>query len=1301
MPKVIYINKLTIFIAGGLLSLLFFLAILPEKPAKLLTSADGWVLRGDPGSKVLLRDFPIQFRQVRDSAVESVGGYVFRSWTPGNVIIPLELTSAPFRPTRFMSVAITGNNLSKKGHAQAYIECEQNDQRLEIFRGSVNVNVAEAIVVAPDGWCTGNARLKFISSENDVNVGVGSVFGISHLSYLKSSFIGRVPYFLLALGIFSLVMLAGSSLAIRLSWRGDLLPIAFTSLGAASLGIFYFSSVVIASVIPENGRWISMIGVILAIAITLGWSGREARFQAIRSLAPYARVWAFSSFTYFTILGLAVNNLGHWEPNYRFWPAIWSSDNELPWMFAEAIRHGWDLKGLFGDGWISTDRPPLMAGSHLMISDFFGWLQSGNDGAYLRGHAYNASAVILNALWVPAALWLLKTQSKEMACRGHTLILVLVACLPFVLFNTVYGWPKAFGAAFAMVAFGLAFKSRERGIDVSTKSTIILFFVLGAFSMLAHASTALFLAPLGMLFLWWMLRQNTRYVIFGFTIALALLGSWSLYKSFTLSSADPLTKYALTGDYGFGHPDWTLLHMLTNRYGEMSFLQWIEIKRIMLFQAFLPLNHSITQIGLNLDFWAKPIDKLRAWDLMLLSKGNVVVLFFILMSALAAMKVFLSGHLNITRNLSPFFTLINISMISWLLMVIFFLVPPIIPVWPQAALFGLALGGAVVVNDRYPIIFIVTLLAVLTYTGVVWILLPLQNALTIDSGAVLMLVVLGSWVFLSRLLIMPPLTLSNLNLKVGYYFPLGSLLARMRESNRLQMIGNFALWSLGLRVITFGAFLFTTYMTFRYIHQPLADIHAFRQTQTALTAFWMLKDGWALSYQTPVAGFPWSIPYEFPIYQTIVAALTYLSGFDLSVVGRFVSYIFLVACAWPAFALNQRLDLPSAVPWVFCALLWTSPINVYWGRTFMIETAALFFSLACIPYAVDLIRSVGKWRSVLLFIVFATAAVLQKATTGGPVLLFLMLVAVFVHVRQSRFNFHGFRQLLYPAIIIILPLAIGLLWSHYTDVIKMSNLFGSQLTSKALISHNFGSLEQKLDFKTWKLVVWERSLVWNAGGIVGLLLLILPWFGGSQYRRVAWISLAALLLFFLPLLIFTNLHIVHEYYQVSCLAFLLAALAIVIGDFFKKVSGIMAVVPIITLFIIFSNITFFNSSYGIVIARSLDELDPRSVQSYKVGRYLREHTLPDTGLVVFGQAYSSEIGFQAQRKSMTAPPWFKEYELLWKSPQTYLGNLKLSAVVICPLSHEFPNENDINKKLREMKTWREVNIEGCSILLTH
>jgi len=148
-----------------------------------------------------------------------------------------------------------------------------------------------------------------------------------------------------------------------------------------------------------------------------------------------------------------------------------------------------------------------------------------------------------------------------------------------------------------------------------------------------------------------------------------------------------------------------------------------------------------------------------------------------------------------------------------------------------------------------------------------------------------------------------------------------------------------------------------------------------------------------------------------------------------------------------------------------------------------------------------------------------------------------------------------------------------------------------------------------------------------------------------------------------------------------------------------KVSGMTAVMPVITLAIVISNLAVFNRAYGVVAARTLDEQAPRSVQAYKVGRFLRDRTPPGSGLVVFGQDYSSEIAFQAQRKAMTVPPWFNEYRQLWDQPQKYLGDVNLSAIVVCPPSDEFPTLGDLRDRMTGEPGWTHVSTNGCEILL--
>src|SRR4051812_9418753 len=77
----------------------------------------------------------------------------------------------------------------------------------------------------------------------------------------------------------------------------------------------------------------------------------------------------------------------------------------------------------------------------------------------------------------------------------------------------------------------------------------------------------------------------------------------------------------------------------------------------------------------------------------------------------------------------------------------------------------------------------------------------------------------------------------------------------------IRPFSQLSVWTAATPILAIGALVYATDFAVRYIDQPLIDGNAFRQTQTALTAYWLLKGGPLLAYITPVAGFPWAIPF--------------------------------------------------------------------------------------------------------------------------------------------------------------------------------------------------------------------------------------------------------------------------------------------------------------------------------------------------------------------------------------------------------------------------------------------------------
>ncbi|MEN9541259.1 MAG: hypothetical protein RLZZ459_1350, partial [Cyanobacteriota bacterium] len=180
---------------------------------------------------------------------------------------------------------------------------------------------------------------------------------------------------------------------------------------------------------------------------------------------------------------------------------------------------------------------------------------------------------------------------------------------------------------------------------------------------------------------------------------------------------------------------------------------------------------------------------------------------------------------------------------------------------------------------------------------------------------------------------------------------------------------------------------------FGTLQQPLIDRHEFRQTQTALSALFMQPglEG-LLNYQTPVVGAPWSIPFEFPLFQWLARQLASLSGLNLSSSGRLLSVLFGFGCLWPATRLMQRFSLSFTAMGLFVSLYCSSSIYLLWNRAFLMESTALFFTLASLDLYSQ-IRPIGSAKRVnvltFVFTISLSLALLVKATTALPALILM------------------------------------------------------------------------------------------------------------------------------------------------------------------------------------------------------------------------------------------------------------------------------------------------------------------------
>jgi hypothetical protein len=512
---------------------------------------------------------------------------------------------------------------------------------------------------------------------------------------------------------------------------------------------------------------------------------------------------------------------------------------------------------------------------------------------------------------------------------------------------------------------------------------------------------------------------------------------------------------------------------------------------------------------------------------------------------------------------------------------------------------------------------------------------------------------------------------------------------------------NYFSYEIIIKLLAILCVVYSLYIAAKYSNQALLDLYSFRQTQTALTAFWLVKNGFSLAYETPVAGPPWSIPFEFPIYQYIVALASQITNYPLDATGRAVSFIFLVLCLIPVRAITKQLRLNPSVFYVFTALLFSSPLYLYWGRTFMIETSAVFFSIVAIKCFIDIVQNKKSCMSSSLFLIFITLGILQKATTGLPVLVILSFVYLSTNVKACFLDSGDkgvlksvflTKKIMLALVFFGIPLAVGVVWTLYTDQIKTLNIFGVDLTSSVLNKWNWGTLGQRLSSKLFIDVIWKRIFEQNLSGVLGVAILVMALFSNVKNQQ-KFIVVISTLMGLVPLFLFTNLHIVHTYYQAANVIFLIFAIAVSLNHIANNCFEKKIILIALTIVMVASNYFWFSKEYLSIVKK---EFTKENSQDFAVSDILKREIPEGKCFVAFGNDWSSSFAYLAERKSFTVPNWFKQYDKVFRNPEHFVDEAQLGAVVMCGKKNTI---NDLSRWSSENRTWKIGLVHDCYIAL--
>jgi hypothetical protein len=476
----------------------------------------------------------------------------------------------------------------------------------------------------------------------------------------------------------------------------------------------------------------------------------------------------------------------------------------------------------------------------------------------------------------------------------------------------------------------------------------------------------------------------------------------------------------------------------------------------------------------------------------------------------------------------------------------------------------------------------------------------------------------------------------------------------------------------GFSILLFS-FCFLLHLSYQFLGltNNLIEYFSFRQTQTAITSFYFIHDGFKIPYLTPVLGSPWTLPFEFPIYQILVGLVVKLTGFSLDLSGRVVSVLFFYFTLYFVYKLSALYLKNKWKPLIILSVLLLHPIYIYWTRTFMIESTALFFTISYCYFILKYHQNKNIYYLLFAFL-FSTFSVLVKITTGLPLILFINLYLFIDHFKKSSLISKDF---LLKIIVFFISILIGKVWVDYSDSVKSLSAYIYNITSSEKLFHwNFGTFNQKINFDTWNKISINTSVNSKLFYFVVLVSIILAFVKKSKYFLF---MLLFFVLYVIYPLIFTNLYFVHNYYSYANSIYFCFLLGLIVL-FYIDSKGITKFIGFLFLFTIliffygrykyeYYNIQLHNDKKIISFCEKVKKITPRNEV-----------------IMIYGNDWGSEFAYYSERKAVSIRNTFHstdqpEFKKLLNQNHKY----DIKTLIVAKYNHSFYNEKFIDMLLNK------------------
>ena len=473
-----------------------------------------------------------------------------------------------------------------------------------------------------------------------------------------------------------------------------------------------------------------------------------------------------------------------------------------------------------------------------------------------------------------------------------------------------------------------------------------------------------------------------------------------------------------------------------------------------------------------------------------------------------------------------------------------------------------------------------------------------------------------------------------------------------------------------------------------------------RPLQTEMTAYWFLREGIDLiNYQTPLYGPPLNIPFEFPLFQAMSAAISKAGFGSLGFASRVTALLCFYLSAWFLYLLCKKIFADHQMSFAIITLYLWLPYNVHYSTQPLIDYLALAMALAYLFFILCWLNT-RTLDSALGATICGSLGILIKPTTTPivviPILAFITRDFIssyrqdFTRPINLRFVLSQIwvkRSYWFTLIFMaVIPIGMGSAWTYHSDLLKQTSVFTQWLTSKSLVAWNFGTWELRTNQDIWidyssaveKYLLPYGLSIFVTVGVFNVLGIINSPREKAEIRLFITSIIASVVVVFVT---FLNLYR-HEYYYIA----LSASTAILAGygmaRFLQLKQHILTFIFTIWVMVfIVLNLKDVRRFHDVAVYNN-----QKAEQSIDWAHDVQQFVPPDKWVVVVEYAWNPAYVYPLQRKTMVVSP-----RELGKSKSLcrMLSDERFTLVVVGDLAYD-QNENLLKYTFKCFRSKKEV-----------